>query len=63
MTIARFSAWFDWHGIDGVVDGTARMVRMLGSKVAFILQRGQIQMTLYYTISFAALFLVAYVWL
>lgn len=63
MTIARFSAWFDWHGIDGVVDGTARLVRAIGSKVAFTLQRGQIQMTLYYTISFAALFLVAYVWL
>ncbi len=63
MTIARFSAWFDWHGIDGVVDGTARLVRAIGSKVAFTLQRGQIQITLYYTISFAALFLVAYVWL
>ena len=63
MTIARFSAWFDWHGIDGVVDGTARIVRMLGGKIAFLLQRGQIQMTLYFTISFAALFLVAYVWL
>jgi multicomponent Na+:H+ antiporter subunit D len=63
MTIARFSAWFDWHGIDGVVDGTARFVRGLGGRVSLLLQRGQIQMTLYYTVSFAALFLAAYVWL
>ena len=63
MTIARFSAWFDWNGIDGIVDGTARLVRALGGRISLVLQRGQVQMTLYYAITFAALFLTAYVWL
>lgn len=62
MTIARFSAWFDWHGIDGVVDGTARLVRSIGGRVSLVLQRGQVQMTLFYAITFVALFLAAYVW-
>ncbi len=63
MTIARFSAWFDWNGIDGVVDGTARFVQGLGGRISLFLQKGQIQMTLYYAITFVALFLAAYVWL
>ena len=61
MTTARFWSWFDWHGIDGVVDGTARCVRAMGRRVALVLQRGQIQQTIYYTVSFAALILFAYV--
>ena len=61
MTTARFWSWFDWHGIDGMVDGTARCVRAMGRRVALVLQRGQIQQTIYYTVSFAALILFAYV--
>ncbi len=63
MTTAKFWGWFDWHGIDGVVDGSARAVRGIGKRVAAYLQRGQIQMTIYYTITFAAVILIAYVWL
>lgn len=63
MTSAKFWAWFDWHGIDGVVDGTARLVRRLGGQVSRTLQRGQIQQTLYFTISFAAILLFAFAWL
>ncbi len=63
MTTAKFWSWFDWHGIDGVVDGTARCVRAIGRRVALVLQKGQIQQTIYYTVSFAAIILFAYVWL
>jgi multicomponent Na+:H+ antiporter subunit D len=63
MTTARFWSWFDWHGIDGVVDGSARCVRGMGRRVATLLQRGQIQITIYYTVTFAAVILIAYVWL
>jgi len=63
MTTANFLSWFDWNGIDGVVDGTARCVRGIGRCVSLVLQRGQIQQTIYYTVTFAAVILVAYVWL
>lgn len=63
MTTSRFWSWFDWNGIDGVVDGTARCVRAMGRRVSLVLQRGQIQQTIYYTITFVAAILVAYVWL
>jgi multicomponent Na+:H+ antiporter subunit D len=63
MTTAKFWGWFDWHGIDGVVDGTARIVRTVGGRVCRTLQRGQIQHTLYFTISFAAILLFAFAWL
>jgi len=63
MTTSAFWSWFDWHGIDGVVDGTARCVRAIGRRVAIVLQRGEIQHTIYYTVSFAAVLLVGYVWL
>jgi multicomponent Na+:H+ antiporter subunit D len=63
MTTAKFWSWFDWNGIDGVVDGSARLVRTLGRKVSQTLQRGQIQQTIYITVTFAALLLVSYVWL
>jgi multicomponent Na+:H+ antiporter subunit D len=63
MTTAKFWGWFDWHGIDGVVDGTARFVRTVGGRVCRTLQRGQIQHTLYFTISFAAILLFAFAWL
>jgi multicomponent Na+:H+ antiporter subunit D len=63
MTLARFSAWFDWHGIDGLVDGSARCVRAIGRRVAMVLQRGNIQQTIYLSVTFAAILLVSYVWL
>jgi multicomponent Na+:H+ antiporter subunit D len=60
MTLSRFWSWFDWHAIDGVVDGTARSVRLLGDKVR-LLQSGQIQLTLYYAFSLAAILLVTFI--
>ncbi len=63
MTTARFWSWFDWHGIDGIVDGSARCVRAIGRRVSLTLQRGQIQQTIYISITFAAILLVSYVWL
>lgn len=63
MTTSQFWSWFDWNGIDGVVDGTARCVRAMGRRVSLVLQRGQIQQTIFYTVTFGAVILVAYVWL
>jgi multicomponent Na+:H+ antiporter subunit D len=60
MTVSRFWSWFDWHAIDGVVDGIARLVRALGGKVR-ILQSGQVQMTLYAASSLAAIVLVTFI--
>ena len=63
MTTARFSAWFDWHGIDGFLDGSARGVRSFGRLIARVLQRGQIQHTLAYTVTFVAVVLIAFIWM
>jgi multicomponent Na+:H+ antiporter subunit D len=63
MTTARFWSWFDWHAIDGVVDGSARCIRAIGRRVTIVLQRGQIQQTIYISVTFAALLLISYVWL
>ena len=63
MTTAKFWSWFDWHGIDGVVDGSARCIRAIGRRTALVLQRGQIQQSIYYTVSFVAIILFIYVWL
>ncbi|HEB68834.1 MAG TPA: Na(+)/H(+) antiporter subunit D [Desulfobulbus sp.] len=60
MTTAKFWSWFDWNAIDGVVDGIARSVRGIGGKVR-LLQSGQIQVTIYYAASFAAIVLVSYI--
>lgn len=60
MTISRFWSWFDWHGIDGVVDGIARCVRAIGGRVR-TLQSGQIQFTIYFTATFAAVVLISYI--
>jgi len=62
MIISNFWSWFDWHGIDGVVDGIARCVRAIGRRVALVLQRGQIQQTIYYTATCAAILLFATIW-
>ena len=63
MTTARFWSWFDWHAIDGVVDGSARCVRAIGRRVTIVMQRGQIQQTIYISVTFAAILLISYVWL
>ena len=63
MTTARFWAWFDWHGIDGLLDGSARGVRSLGRRLSRIMQRGNIQMTICYTVSFVAVIMIAFIWL
>ena len=63
MTTARFWSWFDWHAIDGVVDGSARGVRAIGRKVSIVLQRGQIQQTIFISVTFVAILLISYVWL
>jgi multicomponent Na+:H+ antiporter subunit D len=63
MTTARFWSWFDWHGIDGLLDGSARGVRSVGKRVALVFQRGQIQQTICYAVSFVALLLIAFIWL
>ncbi len=60
MTTARFWSWFDWHGIDGVVDGIARSVRGVGGRVRTI-QSGQIQYSIFYAVSIAAILLILYV--
>ena len=57
MTTAKFWGWFDWHIIDGVVDNVARSVRTTGRYVSTFLQRGRIQHTLCFTITFAAVVL------
>ncbi len=53
MAVSRFWSWFDWHGIDGVVDGTARSVRSLGG-VMRKAQSGNIQYSIFYAASIAA---------
>jgi multicomponent Na+:H+ antiporter subunit D len=60
MTTAKFWGWFDWHAIDGVIDGFARTVRGLGGRLR-LLQAGQIQYTMYFAATFAAVILIAYV--
>ncbi len=63
MTTARFWSWFDWHAIDAIVDGSARCVRNLGKRLSCVLQQGQIQLTIYFSVTFAAILLMSYVWL
>ena len=45
MRSARFWSWFDWHGIDTVVDGTARSVRALGGALR-VVQSGSLQINI-----------------
>ncbi len=59
MSVSRFWSWFDWHGIDGVVDGLARSVRALGGRMR-MLQSGQLQLSLYYAFSLAAIVLITF---
>ena len=60
MVVSRFWSWFDWHVIDGIVDGLARLVRASGDKVR-ILQSGQMQLTIYGAFSLAAVLLVSFI--
>jgi multicomponent Na+:H+ antiporter subunit D len=61
MASARFAAWFDWHAIDGVVDGFARQVQRLGGQVRR-LQTGQLQYNILYVFLAAGLLLGWYFW-
>jgi multicomponent Na+:H+ antiporter subunit D len=60
MTTAKFWSWFDWHGIDGVVDGLARWVRSIGDRLRNV-QNGRLQYNIYYAVSIVAVLIVAYV--
>ena len=60
MTTSRFWSWFDWHGIDGVVDGLARTVRGTGAKLRNV-QNGRLQYNIYYAVSIVAVLIAAYV--
>ncbi|PLX48329.1 MAG: Na(+)/H(+) antiporter subunit D [Desulfobulbaceae bacterium] len=60
MTVSRFWSWFDWHGIDGVVDGVARGVRGIGGQVRR-LQFGQIQYNIYFAATVVVVAIIAYV--
>ena len=60
MTTAKFWAWFDWHGIDGFVDGVARLVRKTGTKLRTV-QNGRLQYNIYYAVTIVAVLIVAYV--
>ncbi|MBU0674068.1 MAG: Na(+)/H(+) antiporter subunit D [Proteobacteria bacterium] len=60
MTFSRFWSWFDWNGIDGVVDGIARTVRSVGESGRF-LQSGRLQSGMFYAASVVAVLLIAYV--
>ena len=57
MLMARFSGWFDWHIIDGIVDGLARTVRGLGGHLR-LLQSGQMQYIFFQVFALAALALI-----
>jgi multicomponent Na+:H+ antiporter subunit D len=60
MTTSKFWSWFDWHGIDGVVDGLARLVRSVGTKLRTV-QSGRLQSNIYYAVSIVAVLIIAYV--
>lgn len=60
MATARFWSWFDWHGIDGVVDGLARTVQGIGGQLRG-LQNGQLQFNILYAMSLVAIVLVIFV--
>ncbi len=59
MQVSKFWSWFDWHAIDGVVDGLARSVRSLGGQVRR-LQSGQIQYNIYFAATVMAIAIFAY---
>ncbi|MCL1986291.1 MAG: Na(+)/H(+) antiporter subunit D [Betaproteobacteria bacterium] len=60
MATARFWSWFDWNGIDLVVDGIARTVRNAGANLRHM-QSGQLQVSILAAMSLVAIALVLYV--
>ncbi len=62
MLTARFCSWFDWHGIDGVVDGVANGVRGTGDKLRHM-QSGKLQLNLFFMVGLIAVALVVYLFL
>jgi multicomponent Na+:H+ antiporter subunit D len=60
MTAARFWSWFDWHGIDGVVDGVARLFLRLGALMRR-LQAGRVQAGMFCAAGIVALIIIVYV--
>lgn len=47
MKISRFWSWFDWHGIDAVVDGSARIFGFFSKKLSWV-QNGQVARYLFF---------------
>lgn len=60
MATAKFASWFDWHGIDGVVDGIASWVRSVGNDLRYM-QSGQVQVSIFFAIAGVAAVVVVYV--
>ncbi len=59
MILARFWSWFDWHAIDGVVDGIARKVRGLGNEMRG-LQSSRLQYNLFIAVFIVSVVMAAY---
>ena len=59
MSLAQFSAWFDWHVIDGVVDGLAINIRSAGDRIRH-LQTRNLQVNLFSAIVVIAVMLLGY---
>ena len=59
MTTCKFWSWFDWNVIDRCIDGGVYMVRNTGRRISNLLQRGQIQQTLFITVTLAMLFIIS----
>ena len=60
MKTARFWSWFDWHGIDGVVDGIAYGVRGIGGTLRYM-QNGRLQYNIICAMSLVAVVIFLFV--
>jgi len=60
MATARFSSWFDWNVIDGVVDGLARTVRGTGA-LARNFQSGRVQSNIFLSVAVVAVLIAIFV--
>jgi len=60
MATARFSSWFDWNIIDGVVDGLARTVRGTGGLVRNF-QSGRLQSNIFLSVFVVAVLITIFV--
>lgn len=63
MTGAKFWSWFDWNIIDRCIDGSAHLAQNTGRRISSWLQRGQIQQTLFITVTLAMLFIISSFWI